>query len=65
MSVEYEHLHTVLYNPFFVGVCAGVCIGQCVHSINVSAFGLYEQWHGMESKVSCWCGVLRECLRLD
>ena len=29
---QYEHLHTILYNPFFIGVCVGV--GQCKHSIS-------------------------------
>ena len=27
---QYEHLHTILYNPFFIGVG----VGQCEHSIN-------------------------------
>ena len=33
VSVQYENLHTILYNPFFVslGVCVG--IGQCEHTI--------------------------------
>ena len=30
-----EHLHTILYNPFFVGVGNGVGVGQCEHTIRV------------------------------
>ena len=25
VSVQYQHLHTILYNPFFIGL--GVCVG--------------------------------------
>ena len=31
--MQCEHLHTFLYNPYFIGVCVGVCVGQCEHSI--------------------------------
>ena len=29
VSVQYEHLHTVLYNPFFVVIFVVVGVGQC------------------------------------
>ena len=29
VSVQYEHLHTILYNPFFIGVCVCVSVWQC------------------------------------
>ena len=35
VSVQYEHLHTVLYNPFFVVVFVVVGVRQCEHSICV------------------------------
>ena len=28
-----EHLHTILYNLFFIGVGVGIGVGQCEHSI--------------------------------
>ena len=31
--MQCEHLHTILYNPFFIGVCIGLGIGQCEHAI--------------------------------
>ena len=32
-SVQYEHPHTILYSPFFIGL--GVCVGQCERTIVV------------------------------
>ena len=41
---RYEHLHTILYNPFFisvrVGVCVGVGVGQCEHAITQNSMGI-------------------------
>ena len=31
--MQCEHLHTILYNPFFIGVCVCVCVGQCERTI--------------------------------
>ena len=31
---QYEHFHTILYNPFFIGVVVCVGVWQCEHSIN-------------------------------
>ena len=31
VSMQYKHLPTILYNPFFISVC--VCVEQCEHSI--------------------------------
>ena len=38
VSVQYEHLHTILYNPFFI--CLGVCVsvGQCERTIRSDVF---------------------------
>ena len=33
VSVQCEHLHTILYNPFIIGVCIGLGIRQCEHTI--------------------------------
>ena len=30
---ENEHLHTIIYNPFFIGHCVGLGVGQCEHII--------------------------------
>ena len=38
VSVQHEYLHTILYNPFFIGVC----VGQCEHSIEVGTS--YASW---------------------
>ena len=35
MSVQCEHLYTILCNPFFVGVCIGLGVGRCEHTIKV------------------------------
>ena len=26
VSVQYEHLHTILYNPLFIGLCIGLSV---------------------------------------
>ena len=32
VSVQYEHFHTILHNPFFIRLCIGLC--QCEHTIS-------------------------------
>ena len=34
--VQCEHLHTILYNPFFIGVCIGLGVGQREHTITLN-----------------------------
>ena len=33
---QYEHLHTILHNPFFIGVSVGQCEHPITHVINIS-----------------------------
>ena len=33
VSVQYEHLYIILYNPFFIGLCIGIDVGQCEHTM--------------------------------
>ena len=35
-----EHLHTILYNPFFIGVGVCVSVGPCEHTIITNTFFL-------------------------
>ena len=35
VSVQYKHLHTILYNPFFIGLCIRLGVGQCEYTISV------------------------------
>ena len=34
----YEHLHTILYNPFFIGFFIGPGVGQCEHTTSGFSF---------------------------
>ena len=46
VSVQCEHLNTILYNPFFIGVCIGLGVGQCEHT-----FMRPVGWHKLVSEV--------------
>ena len=35
VSVQCEHLHTILYNPFFIGLSVCVFVGQCERTIKL------------------------------
>ena len=47
VSVQYEHLHTILYSPLFIGLCTSLCVGQCntaLHSgIQVMENNFFDQ----------------------
>ena len=34
VSVQYEHPHTILNNPFFMSLFISLGVGQCEHTIN-------------------------------
>ena len=34
--VQCEYPHTILDNPFFIGVCASLSVGQCEHTNSVN-----------------------------
>ena len=55
MSVQYEHLHTILYNPFFIGICVSVRVGQCEHSI--------KPLQGWSNFVGWWLSKIHCCLK--
>ena len=40
---QYEHLHTILYKPFFIGLGVGVCLCQCKHSLISSFVSKFSQ----------------------
>ena len=33
VSMQYEHFHTILYQPSFIGLCTRLGIGQCEYTI--------------------------------
>ena len=41
VSVQYEHLHTILYNPFFIRLWIGLSVEQCEHTIKCRCFPGY------------------------
>ena len=40
---QYEHLHTILYKPFFIGLGVGVCLCQCKRSFISSFVSKFSQ----------------------
>ena len=43
VSVQYEHLHAVLHNPFFVSLCIGLSVGQCEETIRREFFSPHNR----------------------
>ena len=41
--VQCEHLHTILSNLFFIGVCIGLSVGQCEHTIKGGIFAFSKK----------------------
>ena len=38
VSVQYEHLHTILYNPFFIGLLIVVGVRQYEHTVSAMSY---------------------------
>ena len=41
VSVQYEHVNTILFDPFFVNVCIDLGVGQREHTINATVSHQY------------------------
>ena len=43
ISVQYEHLHTFLFNSLFISLFIGLGVGQCEHAITLNS-KLGKKW---------------------